>query len=146
MNKNSKELKDTRKIAEEIFNKLKPTSKRATVFGLYGDLGSGKTTFVQFFCKIAGIKRRISSPTFVIMKRYPLKHRSYKNLFHLDAYRLKNENELYHLGWEDIISNPAHLIFIEWPENVLKALPKNHHKIHIFHSPKGSRRFKINKT
>ncbi len=56
---------------------------------------------------------------------------SFKFLFHLDAYRLKNEKELLYLGWEDIISNKDHLVLIEWPENVAKIMPKAARLIHI---------------
>ncbi len=91
----------------------------------------------------------MSSPTFVIMKKYAVKNSKHKFLYHLDAYRLKNEKELLHLGWKEIISNPEHLVFIEWPENVEKAMPKKHHKIKISHLPaqagtkKGHREFSI---
>jgi tRNA A37 threonylcarbamoyladenosine biosynthesis protein TsaE len=61
----------------------------------------------------------------------------------LDAYRLKNERELLHLGWEEIIGNKEHLVFVEWPENVIKALPKKHHKIKISHTKEGNRRLEI---
>ena len=76
-------------------------------------------------------------------------------LIHIDAYRLKNEKELLHLGWEEIISNPEHLVFIEWPENIIKAMPKQHHKISISHlshrsaakgdTKEGYRKFQIKK-
>ena len=115
----------------------------ATVVCLHGDLGTGKTTFSQFVAKNLGVKRKVNSPTFVIMKRYNLKHKNFRNLFHLDAYRLKNHKELLVLGWEEIISKPENLILIEWPENVIKAIPKKHHKIHISHTKEGHRNFKI---
>ncbi len=113
------------------------------VVGLSGDLGTGKTTFTQIVAKLLGIKRKVNSPTFVLMKKYPIKHNKYKFLFHLDAYRLKNEKELLYLGWKEIIADPAHLIFIEWPENVAKIMPKKHHKVSIIHTKGGQRKFKI---
>ncbi|MFA6274529.1 MAG: tRNA (adenosine(37)-N6)-threonylcarbamoyltransferase complex ATPase subunit type 1 TsaE [Candidatus Paceibacterota bacterium] len=159
----SKNTKHTEKIAKAFLNKLKPTKMSATVVGLFGELGTGKTTFTQFIAKELKIKRKVNSPTFVIMKKYllPLPRGSarrargskpllnpplvrggnFKFLFHLDAYRLKNEKELLHLGWEEIISNPEHLIFIEWPENVLKAMPKNFKLISISHTKEGHRKF-----
>lgn len=139
----SKNIKDTEKIAKEFMNKINDGGnssvlKQATVVGLYGDLGVGKTAFVQMVGRILNIKRKINSPTFVVMKRYSLgKASRFKNLFHLDAYRLKNEKELLHLGWEEIIKNPENIIFIEWPENVKKAMPRGHHKIKIAHLPTG---------
>jgi len=135
--------KETNEIAKEFLVKLSPLEKSATVVGLYGELGTGKTTFTQFIAKELGIKKKINSPTFTIMKRYALKNKNYKNLFHIDAYRLKNEKELPHLGWEEIIENKEHLIFIEWPENIIKAMPKKHHQIHISHTKEGHRKLEI---
>ncbi len=143
MRKISKNEKETKKIAKEFLAKLSPLEKSATVVGLYGELGTGKTTLTQFIAKELRVKKKINSPTFAIMKRYALKNKNYKNLFHIDAYRLKNEKELLHLGWEEMISKKEHLIFIEWPERVIKAMPKKHHQIHIFHTKKGYRKFEI---
>ena len=137
---------ETEKLAKKIFRNLKPQKERATVFGLYGDLGVGKTTFTQFIAKELGVKRKVNSPTFVIMKKYPISKTlglKYKYFFHLDAYRLKNEKELLHLGWDKIIENKEHLVFIEWPENIKKAMPKKHHQIHISHTKEGNRKFEI---
>ncbi|MFZ2205700.1 MAG: tRNA (adenosine(37)-N6)-threonylcarbamoyltransferase complex ATPase subunit type 1 TsaE [Minisyncoccia bacterium] len=151
----SKNQKETEKIAQDFLDTiLKKECKNACVVGLSGDLGTGKTTFTQSVAKLLGIKGKIKSPTFVIMKRYPLSSRptspskkgrsgGFKNLFHLDAYRLKNAEELFNLGWKEIISNPEHLVLIEWPENVKKAMPKKHHKILIAHTKEGHRSFKI---
>lgn len=141
----SKKIEDTEKIAKDF---LKHTVSRVTldtacVVGLSGDLGTGKTTFTQFIAKNLGIKIKIKSPTFIIIKNYELKIKNFKKLFHIDAYRLKNHKELLNLGWEEIISKPENLIFIEWPENVKKAMPKKHHKISIKHTKEGHRKFKF---
>jgi len=169
-----KNIKDTEKVAKDFLKnfveKHDISFNKAFVVGLYGDLGVGKTTFTQFIAKSFGIKNKVNSPTFVIMKKYILpKQGAYKNfladktkpvpagenfckrpafkyLFHIDAYRLKNEKELLNLGWLDIISDPKHLVFIEWPENIIKAMPKKHHKIHITHTKEGYRNFKIKKA
>jgi len=147
MEKISKSAEDTEKIAREFLELVMSpggSASGAVVVGLSGDLGTGKTTFTQFIAKSLGVKGKVNSPTFVIMKRYDLKHDKFKNIFHIDAYRLKNEKELLHLGWEEIISNPENLIFIEWPELVAKAMPKKHHKISIKHTKEGHRKFKFN--
>lgn len=146
----SKNTKDTEKIAEKFVDDFITNSsmpkKQAFIVGLYGDLGVGKTAFTQAVAKKLGIKRKVNSPTFVIMKRYDLKHKDFDNIFHIDAYRLKNEKDLLALNWKDLVSNPRHIIFIEWPTNILKALPKRHHKIHISHTKEGHRNFKIKKA
>lgn len=140
----SRNMANTSKIAKAFLVKiLKTKSKKALVVGLSGGLGAGKTAFTQAIGKLLGIKKNINSPTFVIMKKYALKHGRHKYLFHLDAYRLKNEKELLYLGWREIIDNNEHLVFIEWPENIIKVMPKNSHFIDISHSKKGHRIFKM---
>lgn len=128
----SKSLEDTEKIAKDFLEKLALSSfEEATVIGLYGDLGSGKTTFTQAIAKILGIKEDITSPTFVIEKIYSLENSFYHNLIHIDAYRLESTKEMNALGWENISKNPHNIIFIEWPERVLDILPERHLKINF---------------
>ena len=153
MKKVSKNIKDTEKIAQDFLSNLmsKAAFDIAVVVGLSGDLGTGKTTFTQFIAKNLGIKTKIKSPTFVIIKRYKISPvgcwtpdgASFKNFFHIDAYRLKNEKELLYLGWKEIVSNKDNLIFIEWPENVAKIIPKKYHKVSIKHTREGHRKFKF---
>lgn len=136
MRKISKNAKETTKIAEIFFSKvLKKRRKipKALVIGLSGELGVGKTAFIKAVAKHLGIKHKVNSPTFIIIKKYPLKLKKYKFFFHIDAYRLKNEKELLHLGWEEIISNKSHLVFIEWPENVQKIIPSDAVYVNISH-------------
>jgi len=144
MKKVSKNLKDTEQIAkvflEEILNDDKQ-NKNALVVGLVGDLGAGKTAFLQAIAKHLGVKNKVLSPTFVIMKSYKLKAKNHKLLFHLDAYRLKNEKELLYLGWEEIIKDGKNLVFIEWPENVSKIMPKTTKYIHISDQKNGQKSF-----
>lgn len=142
----SKNVRETKEIAKMFLEKIlreKTKKKGATVVGLSGDLGAGKTTFVQAVARHLGVKNKVNSPTFVIIKKYALKNKKHKFMFHLDAYRLKNENELLHLGWEDIISNEGHLVFIEWPENVAGAIPKHAQKIHILTDKNEHKHFKF---
>lgn len=144
----SKNPKDTEKIAKDFIQKLLSAgqkTKGATIVALSGELGAGKTAFTKNIAKHLGIKQKVNSPTFVIMKKYPVKKNTgYKYMFHLDAYRLKNERELMHIGWDKIVTEKEHLIFIEWPENVAKAIPRGTKKIKISHGKNGIRIFKIN--
>jgi len=142
----SKNVKETKEIAKMFLDKIlgeKKNRKGALVVGLSGDLGAGKTTFVQAVAKHLGVKNKVNSPTFVIIKKYTLKNKKHKFLFHLDAYRLKNENELLHLGWEDIINNEEHLVFIEWPENVSGVIPRQAKTVHILTDKNKHKHFKL---
>jgi tRNA threonylcarbamoyladenosine biosynthesis protein TsaE len=98
----------------------------ATLVGLHGELGSGKTTFVQLVGKKLGVKESITSPTFVIMKSYSLTAKRYTLLVHIDAYRLDSGKDLLALGWQEIMADPKNLILLEWPERVSDILPKNY--------------------
>src|SRR3990167_4090944 len=143
MKKVSKSQKETAEIAKTFIEKIlkdKKNNDSATVVCLSGDLGAGKTVFAQGIAKHLGVKNKVASPTFVIYKKYSLKSKKHKFLYHMDAYRLKNEKELLNLGWKEIIADKKHLIFIEWPENVNKIIPsharficisadKNNHRI-----------------
>ncbi len=125
---------------------------RATVVGLYGDLGSGKTTFMQFFGQALGIKEKILSPTFVIEKIYKIggvnvdgseSQKKFEHLIHIDAYRLESENELVTLGWQEIISNPKNLICVEWADKIPGIIPKDHVRLKFAHREEGSRMIEV---
>ncbi len=114
-----------------VFNLL-TNSKKALVVGLFGDLGSGKTTFVQSVAKAFRVKKNITSPTFVIQKKYQLASNNFfENLIHIDAYRLENGGGLSNFNWKEIINDSKNIIFIEWPEKVSEILPKDMKKIYF---------------
>lgn len=97
---------------------------RATVLALTGDLGAGKTAFVKALAKHVGVGEDVTSPTFVIMKTYPITSGSdFKQLVHIDAYRMKDGHELSVLGWDTLLADPGNLIAIEWPELVADVMP-----------------------
>ncbi len=124
----SKKEKDTVKIAKLLAQEVlrKPLKiKKALIIGLEGDLGSGKTKFVQGFAKGIGIKTRLTSPTFVLMKKYKIPKKKNFNLYHIDCYRLNKPKELLVLDFEEIINNPQNIILIEWAEKIKRILPKN---------------------
>ncbi len=143
----SKSIKDTDKIAEVFLNKIlknKKSRRGALVVGLSGELGAGKTAFTQAVARHLGIKNKVASPTFVIVKKYPLKKlKNYNFLIHIDAYRLTNEKELFQVGWEEIIKNNEHLVFIEWPENAMKTIPSGARFIKISTDKNGHRNFRF---
>ena len=109
-----------KKILKEGLNK-----KYAQVLALKGELGGGKTTFLQGFARGLGIKSKILSPTFVIMKKFKIYNSTFSSFYHIDCYRIKKAKELFALGFDKILSNPKNIIAIEWAERVQKILPKD---------------------
>jgi tRNA threonylcarbamoyladenosine biosynthesis protein TsaE len=139
----SKSLEETNKIAGEFLLRIQNihthTGSALTV-GLFGDLGSGKTTFTQAVGNILGIKEVMTSPTFVIEKRYELnqgeafgipKASPWSKLIHIDAYRLDSGKEILSLNFKEDLADPNNLILIEWPERIIDALPTNLLKINF---------------
>ncbi|MDQ3089711.1 MAG: tRNA (adenosine(37)-N6)-threonylcarbamoyltransferase complex ATPase subunit type 1 TsaE [bacterium] len=126
----SKSLEETKNIAGNVLKTLEK-KERATVIALEGDLGAGKTAFSQAVGEILGVKETMQSPTYVIEKIYEINFKDFKHLIHIDAYRLEEDKELLHLGWEEIVSEPENLILIEWPERVSKIIPQDSIKINF---------------
>lgn len=113
-------------LAKKLINNIKCSEKGATVIGLQGDLGSGKTTFTQLCAKTLGITEPLTSPTFVIIKRYTCTSdclKTISNFVHIDAYRLSEAHELEVLGFDELKKDSQNLIFLEWPEKVEGTLP-----------------------
>ena len=86
----------------------------------YGDMGAGKTTFIQAICRELGVTEHVSSPTFSLVNEY--RDKSDQPVFHFDFYRINNENEAVDIGCEEYFSS-GHLCLIEWPEKILNLLP-----------------------
>jgi len=107
-------------LAGRIF-KIK-SFKKAIVLGLMGNLGGGKTTFLQGFAKGLGVRERVLSPTFVLMKRFFI---SKKSFIHIDCYRIKKDKEIMALGFKDIISDSRNIVAVEWANKVKKIMPKD---------------------
>ena len=128
----SSSTKQTFSFAKKFASQL----KGGEILGLVGPLGAGKTVFVKGLAAGLGIKKKITSPTFVLMKIYPLKLRgkpAIKNLVHLDAYRIKQAKELLAIGVKDYIGHPDAVTVIEWAEKIKKILPKKARIIEIKH-------------
>jgi tRNA threonylcarbamoyladenosine biosynthesis protein TsaE len=101
------------------------TGTRATVVTLSGELGAGKTTFVQKVAHALGIEDRVTSPTFVLEKIYQLSEQRFERLIHIDAYRLDSSKELEALGFAELLADPKNLILLEWPERVADLIPED---------------------
>jgi tRNA threonylcarbamoyladenosine biosynthesis protein TsaE len=114
-------------------------SRKALAIGLIGDLGSGKTTFVQGFARALGIRSRTVSPTFTIMRRYALPRSSwayragFRSLVHVDCYRVHALRELKVIGFDGWLADPTAVVVIEWADLVRSRLPRTTPRIRFAH-------------
>ncbi len=125
----------TSELAKGIAKKLKPMS----VLALYGDLGSGKTTFTRHLVDSLGSTSRVQSPTFVLMREYKNPQGEISKINHIDLYRLSSAEETRELGLEEIFEEPNSITIIEWPEIIEELLPKRTIKIKLEMKSEGER-------
>jgi tRNA threonylcarbamoyladenosine biosynthesis protein TsaE len=124
--------------------KLAKIAKSGEVYALSGDLGAGKTVFVRGFAAGLGVKRNVNSPTFVLMKIYPVKkHKTIKEICHIDAYRLKTSRDLEAIGALDYFGRDGVVSFLEWPETLKKLLPAKTIRVEIKHKKEDIREIQL---
>ncbi len=124
-----------RLFARAVADELAPREK-TVIIALDGALGAGKTTFAQGFAEGLGVKERVKSPTFVLLRKYDLhKHKlkaksqkskvkGYQYFYHADCYRLNDEKDIDAIGLREIMADPENIVLIEWARRIAKALPK----------------------
>jgi tRNA threonylcarbamoyladenosine biosynthesis protein TsaE len=130
----SNSVEETQKLAESLAKEIitEPSNKGAFIIALHGELGAGKTSFAQGVAKGLGIEERVLSPTFIVVKEFPIsKKNSFSNLIHIDCYRLEKSKDLLDLGWSGMISDPSNIILVEWAEKVKDILPEDTRDIHL---------------
>lgn len=110
----------------EVAGQLLKHHAGAKVFAFAGDMGAGKTTFIHALCTVLGVKDAISSPTYSIINQY--RGKDEQVIFHMDLYRLKDEEEAVNAGVEDCLYS-GHTCFVEWPERAPDLFPEG--TIHI---------------
>jgi len=125
----SKSAKRTQEIAKDFAKKIlkNPYNRSgAFVIALKGDLGGGKTTFLQGFAAGLGVKEKILSPTFNIYKKYKIKNElNLVYFYHFDCYRIEKPKEVLNLGFKKIISNSQNIVAVEWAEKIKDILPSS---------------------
>jgi len=122
----TKTAQETKEIGQSLSEKIaknQPRGNQALVIGLEGELGSGKTTFVQGLAQGLDIKEVITSPTFVILKRFELGDGNWSYFYHIDCYRINNSDDLLDLDFKEII-NQSNIVVIEWAERIKEILPE----------------------
>ena len=141
--------KEVNKIAKEILKKISNIkTDKAKIIAMFGDLGAGKTTLTQEISKELGIKNIVTSPTFVLMKKYKTNSKEgslkkIKNLIHIDAYRLEEAQDLRKIGWDNLNNDKDNLIIIEWPENVKGCLDNKSQLVYLSHIDEDYRLFEF---
>lgn len=142
-------LEEFRKEARKFVRTLIPARGCATVVGLYGNLGAGKTTFAQEVGRALGVTGHMQSPTFLIIKTYNLPLTTYdkkfKRLIHIDVYRLTKGEELRKLHFEELLRDPGNLVLIEWADKVADVLPRDYIKISFEFFDEDTRKITIQK-
>lgn len=143
----TKSAAETKKVGREFAASLKEEKKKSFTIALIGDLGSGKTTFVQGVAKGLGITQRIISPTFIIMRKYELSN-GFSNLYHVDLYRLEGnvEKEVENIGLTDILGKPGNIVLIEWAEKIYDIIPKEAYIINFKNMGKDKRKIVVSKN
>jgi len=109
----------------EALSKEEGMRGTSTILALSGDLGAGKTVLTKGIAQALGVEASVTSPTFVLQKRYALPEgAAWKRLIHIDAYRLESAQEFEGIGWHDIATDPGNLIVVEWPEQAGGVIPE----------------------
>ena len=124
------------KTEKQTFNlgkKIARSLKGGEVLALTGELGAGKTIFTKGLAEGLGVKKIVTSPSFILMNVYNIKSQSsnIKYLVHIDCYRLADAKELEDIGATEYFNNPNDVVVIEWAEKVKRILPKNSINISI---------------
>ena len=119
-------------------NNIRQTARRfwelidgRKVIAFYGDMGAGKTTLIHALCDEKGVTSTVGSPTFSIINEYYFfENGTEKKIFHIDLYRLRDEQEAIQAGIEDCLISD-HICLVEWPEKIPSLLPEDCLHVHI---------------
>ena len=109
--------------------------KGRKVFAVYGKMGAGKTTVIKELCKALGTEDEVNSPTFAIVNEYATPQGP---IFHFDFYRIKKEEEVCDLGYEDYVYS-GNICLMEWPELIEDMLPDDTVRVTIVEHEDGTR-------
>lgn len=122
---------DFKMVIIDVFKNAESKRLNTLVIALQGDLGAGKTTFVQQLAEYLEVSEIVTSPTFTIMKQYDLSHPQFDKLVHIDAYRFESEAEAVPLGLAELFKQHRTIVCVEWPELIPNIISNNAVKIKI---------------
>ena len=133
---------ETYRLGQEFTDYL--VKNNLSVLALTGDLGAGKTVFISGLAAGLGIKRRILSPTFILMREYPVERKDFpfRRLYHIDLYRIESEKDIEALGLKEIMADPVNLVAIEWAEK-MRGLPKKRVEVKFKYVDENRRKINI---
>lgn len=138
-------FEETQRMGEEFARNSLGKKDKAMVVALYADLGGGKTTFVQGMAKGLGIKKRLISPTFILLREYKINNKElgFMSFYHIDLYRLEDEKQIEGLGIKEILDDPQNVVAIEWAERMGSLLPEKRIDIKFEQLEEDKRKIKI---
>ena len=120
----TKSVEETESVGSELATKLLNSGK--CFIAMYGDLGVGKTAFVRGVASVLAPGARVKSPTFTVVNKYEGEGLP---LYHMDVYRITDEDELYSIGFDDYVSTGV--CIVEWSENIPDSIPDDAIKVTI---------------
>ena len=119
-------LDNIQEIAKEVWKFI----QSSRVLAFHGAMGAGKTTFIHALCDVKNVRDTVGSPTFSIINEYAFSENGKeKRIYHIDLYRLKDEQEAIQAGVEDCLYSD-HICLVEWPEKIPSLLPED--TLHIY--------------
>ncbi|WP_343668875.1 tRNA (adenosine(37)-N6)-threonylcarbamoyltransferase complex ATPase subunit type 1 TsaE [Chitinophaga sp.] len=115
------------------------------IFTLEGAMGAGKTTFVKALCAAKGVEDTTASPTFSIINQYAYRTNDgvTRNIYHLDLYRLRDEEEAIGAGVEDTLYQDGAICFVEWPDIIQDLLPADTIRLQLTVLPDQRRQLRV---
>jgi len=118
----------SRKEIDAAAERFLKTAGDARVIAFSGELGAGKTTFIQAICRKLGITVEVNSPTFSLVNEYFTPEG--ESIFHFDLYRIESPEELFDMGYEEYFYSGS-LCLIEWPEKANSLIPEDALRVQI---------------
>jgi len=143
----TKSAQETKEAGKRFAASLIEGQKKTLTVGLVGELGAGKTTFVQGFAEGLGITTRVISPSFILMRKFNVPGDRFSHFYHVDLYRLEENvaGEVKNIGLDDVWEKKGNIVFIEWAEKVADMIPNTSYQISFKIINKDERRIAIEK-
>ena len=126
---------------QEAAVRLLKTAANYKVMAFHGEMGAGKTTFIHALCEAIGVTDVVTSPTFSIINQY--KTNDEQTIYHIDLYRIKDENEAINAGIEDCLYS-GNICLVEWPDKAESIFPDDTLHITITSIDDNTRKLKFN--